>query len=867
MTASASVGPYRLLGTLGAGGMGEVLLAEDTRLGRRVALKSLAGVAGDADARDRLLHEARAAASLNHPHIAAIYDVLEVDDRAFIVMEYVEGETLASRTARGPLACDDALRLTGQLLDALIVAHAQGVIHRDLKPANLVVTASGDIKVLDFGIARVRDLDDARRHGAATAMSFTFAGQMVGTPGYSAPEQLAGGQVDERADIYAVGAVLFELLTGRPAIDGAEPLSRILAALSTPPPSAAAVNPSVPSEVSDIAAKAMARDASERFASARDMAAALRSVGAGVVPGAAMRPTARSWLDRRGGRALLLASVAAGSMTVGIVGWRVIEPALSPPDQGPTAVAVLALQNLSGDPTRDYVGVGVAETISTSLATLPTLAVVSRAEVSQSEARMDGAPSLARALGVAYLVRGSVQQEGDRLGVNLQLVNASGQVMWGERFEGRVGDLFDLQRRMAAGIGAALRIRTDVAFAAASGLAASDSAALPAYWQGRILLDRRDLPGNIERAIEAFEQAIAVDGGLALAHAGLGEAYWALYTQTRDAAWTEVATRAALAAVRLAPDEPQARYSLAVIHHGSGRVAESVEELRRVQELRPNHVDAPRLLGVILAGEGRMDEAVIEFDRAIALRPGYVENFSQLGVALLGAQRYEAAEAAFRRVTELAPESARGYQQLGTLYQTVGDVSRALANYRASVARSPYAPAFSNIGSLLYGQGRFGEAVDAYREAINLAPTRAITHRNLGDAYARLGRRDDAHEAYRRAVALTEAELEVNANDVQNLSRLAVYKAKLGQVAEAERHAVDAMALRPGDATVLFRAAVVFALAGQAGEAERLVDAAVASGYSIAIVKEEHDLMSLHGRPAFEALMRRSRPDTTKEIP
>lgn len=855
-----SIGPYRLIATLGAGGMGEVLLAEDTRLGRRVALKRLAaGLAEAPEARARLLHEARAAAGLNHPNIAAIYDVLEFEHRAFIVMEFVEGESVADRVARGPLPCAEALAIASQLIDALVVAHAHGVIHRDLKPPNLVLTPGGRIKVLDFGIARVQQVDEAGRHAAATAMSFTFAGQMVGTPGYSAPEQLTGGHVDARADIYGVGAVLFELLTGRPAFEDAEPFKRIVVALSAPPPSVAAINPEVPAEVSALVGRAMARDPIERFQSAQDMAAALHALGAGAVHGGSPAEAHAAAPRRSIGRGPLLAAVAAGSMLIGAVAWRAWAPDAVPSDGGPTPVAVLALQNLSGDASRDYVGVGVAETISTSLATLPTLAVVSRAEASVAALTADGTPSLARALGVTYLVRGSVQQEGDRLGVNLQLVHASGQVLWGERFEGRIGDLFDLQRRMAAGIGAALRIRTDGAAADSAGGASHDATALAEYWQGRILLDRRDLPGNVERAIEAFEQAIAIDARLALAHAGLGEAYWALYAQTRNSEWTELAIQAALAGVRLAPEEPQTRYSLAVIYHGSGRISEAVEELRQVQALQPNHVDAPRLLGIMLAGQGRIDDAVAEFDRAIALRPGYVENYTQLGVALLAAHRYPEAEAAFLRVTELAPESARGYQQLGTLYQTTGDFANALLNYRASVARSPYAPAFSNIGSILYMEGRYSEAADAYRQAISLAPTRAITHRNLGDAYARLGRRDEARAAYERAVQLTEAELKVNPTDAQNVSRLAVYEAKLGRAAAAEQHAAEAVALRPGDGAVLFRAAVVLALGGKDDDALRSLEAAVEAGYSVTLVNEDDDLASLRARPAFQALVQRQK--------
>lgn len=849
------LGAYDVIRPLGAGGMGEVALAEDTRLHRRVALKSLhSDIAGTAEARRRVLREARAIASLTHPNIAAVYDVLEIDDVLYIVMEFVEGETLSTRLQGGPLPLDQALGLAMQLASTLEFAHARGIVHRDLKPGNLIVTADGTLKVLDFGLARV----DAG--GAAviqTMTQHTYSGQMAGTPGYSAPEQLLGAETDHRADIYAAGVVLFEMLTGRRAFTAPGHLERLAAAVSGDVPSPRTIDASIPMAVEEVVATATARQPGARYQSASELGTALRLASQAATPTVTVaRPVqpVRRWAIAA---AIVVAVLAIGSVAM----WRFrSEPSSTrtPASPGLASVAVLPLENLSGDTTREFVGVGIAETISTTLAAMPALAVVSPADVRRSQPKSKTPALLASALGVSYVIGGSVQQAGDQLGVNLQLLDAGGHVMWAQRFEGRLADLFDLQRRMGDGISAALRIKADASAAVAPAKAgAAAPAALAEYWQGRILLDARDKPGNIERAIEAFDRAIAADPSLALAHAGRGEAYWEMYVQTKRPEYTERAIAAGLDAVRLAPDEPQAHYALAVIYQGSGRIIEATEELRRVQALRPNHVDAPRLLGTILAEQGRIDDAVVEFNKAIALRPNYPENYSQLGVMLYGASRFSEAEPVLKRLTELAPDSARAFQQLGTLYQAMGDQTRALDAYRKSVARNPYAPTFSNMGTVLYAQGRFAEAADAYQQALKLTPNRPVTQRNLGDAYMRLGRAADARAAYEHARELTEAELRVNPNDAQNLSRLAVYEAKLGRSADAERHLAAAEKLAAADGAVLFRGAVVYALGNKPAQAIRSLESAVAKGYAVAVIKADDDLAPLRGLSAFQALVNR----------
>ncbi len=873
----SSIGPYLVVERLGAGGMGEVYLAFDTRLNRKVALKSL-GTASAAEpgTHDRLLREARAAAGLAHPNIAAIHDIFETGSRPCIVMEYVQGESLAARVGRGPLPCEQALSIGIQLADALTHAHAAGVIHRDLKPANVMLGPDGTAKVLDFGLAKTRDLEtdpppDGLTHEAARSQS----GKISGTPAYMAPEQLLGSQATPQSDIYSLGVLLFELLTGHRPFAETDFVGLALSIVSGPVPTVDAVAPGVPSEVSVAVARAMARDPARRFQSAEALGTELRRLQrtlceqpttTGRVPTLVARaPRAfRVVPETRRGRA---AAVAGGVLVlvalawVGTTLWRGRDATGSlPGPAAPPIVGVLPLDNLSGNPLMDHVGIGISAALEASLAAIPALTVISGNETRRYLGRGGDLRKIARDLGATLLVNGSVLQAGPDLRFLLEVLKADGAVAWAEHFEGPQGELIQLQRRAADALVAALRVSvTPAARQRLDRLPTSSVDAYTDYSIGKALLDRSDVSGNVGRAVQVFERAVSKDHGFALAYAGLGEACWASYQSTKDKAWVGRATQAIEEAIRLDPGNPEIRVSLAGVFLGTGKTAEAIAALRHAIAQRPNDDQAHRLLAGALAEKGSAEEALGEYQSAIAIRPDYYANHQALGNFYFRSGRLAEAAIAYQRATEVQPDSPNGFINLGATYQMLGDNQRALENYQRALTFGPDETAYSNIGAIHHSEGRYADAIRAYGDAIELAPRNAITHRNLGDAYQRLGRRDQAVAEYRRAASLATEELAVNPRDARLLAERAVYEAKAGDIASAVRDSRAAVGLSPRDNDVLYRRAVVHALAGQTAEAVEWLERALARGCPRARAREDEDLEPIRGLAKVKAMLEAAR--------
>jgi tetratricopeptide (TPR) repeat protein len=852
----ASVGPYRILEKLGSGGMGDVYLAEDARLHRRVALKTLAGPGSQAaGARQRLLREARAAARLNHPNIAAIYDVIETDDSAHIVMEYVEGEALSDRLARGPLPPDQVADLAFQLCDAIAAAHAQAVIHGDLKPGNVLLTRDGKAKVLDFGLAKAPSGPGPVAGGEPT---LDADGHLLGTPAYMAPEQLRREKVDQRTDLYSLGVMLFELLTAQRPFKGDGVLQLGLAILNDPTPTPQEALPAVPAALSAIVSRAMAREPADRFQSAVEMREALRRLPARLSEAPTLSgafPWDRTTRKARRFDRSPRWRMAALAVVLALAGTLAYRQRPRPDRTGVhPVVAVLPLANLGGAPEDDYLGVGIADALVTHLAGLPSLTVVSRSATQASQGRRPGTRQLAQDLGLSYVVSGSVQRAERRLRVTLQLVRPDESVAWGRDYEGTLDELFRLQRDAAQGLAGALSPGSSPAAGEPSRPPSGDLEAFAQYARGRALLERPDVAGNVAKAIEAFEDAVRRDSGFALAHAALGEALWARYQETGDAAFTVKARDAVVEALRLDPEQGATRYTLALIYHGTGRAEPAIAELRRVVSLHPGNDDASRLLGNILADLGRWEEAEGALRRAVGQRPGYWGNHAALGHLFYRTGRHANAIAEFRIVTQLQPDNSRGHQMLGAAYQAAGQESQALASYQKALEQAPDARAWSNIGVIRYGQGRFEEAARAWEEAARLEPREPLKHRNLGDAYARLERVEDARRAWERAVALAAERLKVNPQDAASLSMQAVCEAKLGRRGDARRHAAAAVALAPDDADALYESTLVHALIGEPERALSTLEQALKRGYSPSLARSDEDLAPLRSLAGYRAL-------------
>ena len=417
-------------------------------------------------------------------------------------------------------------------------------------------------------------------------------------------------------------------------------------------------------------------------------------------------------------------------------------------------VAVLPLTNASGDSSKDYLALGVADNLITRLAALPSVTVLSRSAVADARSRAGDVKALATELDATYLVDGSVQQAGDRLRINLNLVRKDASVAWGETVEGSFDKIFDLQTRLASVLAEALQVQLSAADRVNLAHQPTLNAdALSAYWRGRALLERRDVEGNLAAALANFEEATRIDQHYAVAHAARGEALWSRYLESRRPEDARAATEAGTTALRLDPNSPEVRYTLAVTLLGTGQLSAALEELQRALAIRPNFEDARVQLGRVLARLGKTDEALAEFRAISALRPNYAAPYSAMGTSLYEAGRFADAATAFERVTALQPDNVVAHQQVGVAYQALGDDDQALAWYGKALAIRPYPQAYrTSVRSIISGaitprpsrrisgQSRF-DRTRARRIAILVTPTRKwdaqLTPSGLIDARSR----------------------------------------------------------------------------------------------------------------------------------
>jgi tetratricopeptide (TPR) repeat protein len=869
------IGPYRILRSLGAGAMGDVFLAEDPRLRRRVALKTLSGTRSKTpEARQMLVREARAAARLTHPNVAAIYDLVETDDEVHIIMEYVDGESLAALLRGGRLPVAKALNVGVDLADALAEAHAMGVIHRDLKPANVMLGPDGHAKVLDFGLATTRAVTDSDVEPGSLDGSRDER-RMVGTPPYMPPETFLARPADARSDIYSLGVTLFEMLTGHRPFKGATTDALMEAVLTDSTPRVRDFDPTLPAELDAIVARAMAREPQDRFGSAAELAAALRD-GDWLEDGltASWRPQGRSRSSRgrrtswRSGRpyTLGMAAVLLAMSTPALFRAGGSATSVAP---ATAVVAVLPLGNATGDPAKDHIGVGIADVLIASLAQVPGVTMISRSATLEYRERKKDVASIARELGADLVADGTVQASGDTVRVTLSLQwPRTNRVFWSRAYDGTAADLFALQNEAAAAVSDALRVtltpedRHRVERPPTANVEALAEAA-----QAQSFLERRDVKENVDRSITLYQSAIAKDRRFAGAHAGLGQAYWRKFQETKDEAWSAKAVLEATEALRLQPEDAAGHHGLAIIYLGLGRTEQALDELTRAVALQPNNDEVHNLRGQILFDTGRREAGLAELRQAIRLRPNYWSHHYATGVRYFDAGRYPEAEAAFRRVAELQPDSTRGFLMLGTVHFAAGDVPQAIADYRRAIALRPDHAAYTNLGHAFFSERRYHEAADAFEAAARLAPKSPMKFRNLGDVYERLGQPDRAKQAYSRAVELCRAELKTNPRDARAMSMLAVYEAKLGLRADGLRHAEEAVALNPQMADVRYRKAVVLALIHRPAESLVVLDEAFARGYSRHTARSDEDLASLRTRPDFRVLVADASTDVAKGGP
>ncbi len=700
---------YRILEKLGGGGMGVVYRGEDTRLGRPVALKFLPeDAAKDPQALGRFRIEARSASALNHPHICTVYDIDEYQGQPFLVMEFLEGQTLRQRLGGTPLEPPEIIETAVQIADALDAAHSRGIIHRDIKPANIYLTSRGQAKVLDFGVAKLIRAGERTTTGTGAVAeqtapyqepALTNPGAAVGTAAYMSPEQARGEPLDPRSDLFSFGVLLYELATGVNPFQGGTPALTFDAILNRWPAPAATLNARIPGELSHIIDRCLQKRREDRYPSARELLAELRRLK----------------------RQLDSGQIPTSAETTRITATPLVA------ESSARSIAVLPFVNMSGNPDNEYFGDGLAEELINLLIKVAGLRVASRTSAFAFKSRQQDIRDIGRQLNVSTVLEGSVRRAGNRLRVVAQLVDvANGYHLWSERYDRTLEDVFAIQDEIAQSIADALQLMlTEREKKALAHKPTTNVQAYDCYLRGRQFMHqfrRRSL----EFALEMFTRAIQIDPHFALAYAGKADCRSILCMMwERSEATLQQADEDSLKALELGPD------------------------------LAESHVAR----GFALFQAGRYDEARLEFETAIQQNPQLFEAYFYYGRVCQRQGMLVEAERLLRKAAEVQPDDYQSLLLLANVYQGLNQPDEIETVSRLGLERAeryialhpddarPLALGASNWCLL----GQSGRALEWAGRAMALDPQEPLTLYNVGCVYSLLGRPDEALDCLEKA--------------------------------------------------------------------------------------------------------------------
>ncbi|HEY6214115.1 MAG TPA: protein kinase [Vicinamibacterales bacterium] len=722
-----SIAHYRIVKKIGAGGMGQVFLAQDTRLDRPVAIKILLTTTPNAEQIARFEREAKAAAALNHPNIVSIHELGVADQLPYVVMERLDGLTLRQRLLDGAPPLDVALGYARDIIQGVMAAHERGICHRDLKPDNVFVTSDGRIKILDFGLAHMRGLEQllsADTDAAETAF-VTSPGVMIGSTPYMSPEQVRGELADQRSDLFTVGLLMFELLTGTRCFREPTAVETMHAILKQPAP-LDRIPPSVPPAIVDIVERCLAKEPMDRFASARELATALRD-GSQESAAHLSDSAARRVLSREAFR--------------------------------PPSVAVLPFVNTSADADMEYFSDGITEELINAIAQIKGLQVAARTSSFAFKGRNASIPEVGSALNVTTVLEGSVRRSGQKLRVTAQLINvASGYQLWSERYERQLDDVFAIQDDIASKIAGKLEFALSPSSIAALARPATASIeAYDLYLKGRYHVEQRG--DGVAKGLEFFKRAIAIDPAYAPAYAGTAEALsiLAVYALVPPAKAFEEARAAATRAVQLNDRLAEAHNVLALVAIcREWDWPKAAAAFDKALAINPNCVPAHYWKGLwyhcLVRREA--DQAIHETKRAVDLDPIAMVPAYALGVVLMNAGRYDDAIALCEPRIAQNPMQFLHYQILGAAYLCVGRPDAAIPALEKGVQLSNRHPWFvGELGTTYAIVGRTGDAQRIYDELATRSQTAHISPMSLASIALHLGRIDEVVALYERAFA------------------------------------------------------------------------------------------------------------------
>ena len=878
------VGNYKILGLAGAGGMGVVYRALDVKLERTVALKFLPEhLVSSSDDKERFLREARFASSLDHPNIGVIHGLEETSDgRSFIVMAYYAGETLAGKMRHGLLPLAEAVDIAIQMGEGLAAAHAGTVVHRDIKPSNVILTQSGVAKIVDFGLARLAST------GSTQSMS------TAGTIGYMSPEQTVGKFVDQRTDIWSLGVVLAEMVTGKNPFSRETPAATIYAILNDPP----LPMDEIPLDLLRVIYQALSKEPETRYQNCRELVADLKDVRSRIEPEAAAqtasRPGSRSSASRqpssrpspsrpststasalrkqieqasrpvwgsaaapasRWNRWLAGAGVAAVVLAVlsflppvrdRVSGW------FSRPEDH---IAVLPFENVGSDPANDEVSAGLMDNLASRLTNLEagkqSLWVIPASEVRRQKIN-DPASALLQ-LGATVAVEGSLRRDGQTIHLTVNLINTKNLRQMGSvTLEDQAGDFSSLEDEAVARIAKLMHIQVTPEMLRTGG-GAVNAGAYELYLKALGYTQRYDKAGNLDLAIASLDNAVKQDPRFALGFAQLGEAYRLKYQLDKDKKWIDEALENCQRAQQLDDRLPAVYVTLGHIHRATGKYELALQEYQRALQLDPRNADAISGLARSYDAAGRTADAEAAFKKAIALRPDSWNGYNSYAAFLNDHERYDEAVAQFRHAIQLTPDNAALYLNLGAVYSDMGDkhYPEAEQMLRKSLALEPSYGAYANLGYLYMQQQKYAEAAAATEKALQLNDKDYVVWGNLIGAYEALKDEEKAGRARDRAIPLLEQAALDTPRDATVQARLGLFYAKKKLRDKAISRLQSALALSPDDSNVLATVGRAYEDLGDRTQALQFIEKSLQRGYDLADLKRAPDLQGLLSDPSF----------------
>jgi serine/threonine-protein kinase len=866
---------YEILGRIGAGGMGVVYKARDRKLERTVALKFLPpGLNASELDKERFLKEARIASSLDHPNVGVIHGIEETSDaRTFIVMAFYEGQSLAERISTGshPLSVAEVVEIAIQIAKGLEEAHSRNIVHRDIKPSNVMLTAHGDAKIVDFGLAHINEATQTLTHGA------------VGTLSYISPEQATGSTADQRSDIWALGVTLMEALIGGNPFQRENMAATFMAIVNEAPPPL----DGVPLEVQSVVYRCLSKDPLKRYQSCsellRDLEEAKTALArAGMTPSSSGRrrsdqlkalresrheasrsawtlPTkpAHVW-----GRSIAIAAAILLLLSVAL--WL---PPVSERLQiawftrGQKHIAVLPFDNIGNNPENEALVEGVVDSLSGKLSNLElgkqSLWVIPSSEVRRLKVT-DPSAAL-RELGATLVVKGTITREGSDVRLNMDLIDTKNLRQIGSvDVEDQAGDLATLQDEAVAKLARLMNITVTADMIRGTG-GSVNPAAYEDYLKALGYMQRYDKPGNLDLAIQALQNSVQTDPRFALGYAQLGEAYRLKNRLDHNPNWLAEAQANCKKAAELDNRIPAVHVTLGRIHDLLGHHDLALQEFQQALDIDPH--DAAALSGLANAYEhsGRTADAEAALQKAAALRPDSWDAYDELGNFYDRQGKFQQAIQQYQHALQLTPDNAQVYLNLGATYldsgdpKLQGDAERAL---KKSVELSPSYQAYANLGALYLTEQRYGESVSSTENALKFNDHDYTVWNNLVLAYQWLNNKDKAEAARRRMLTLLEQEVKMKPQDAEAQAELAVLNARYGLTSEAESRIQTALALAPDDPSVLADVGKADELLGKRSQAISEMQKAVQKGFALDQLRGDPELTALISDPKFTSSSR-----------